>query len=156
MFPLILVKHYLICILKNEVIALATEGNQDLTYGDHYLVDFHRCNPDLISTVKTVRDVLMEAAVKSESTIIDDRFHQFEPYGASGVIIIAESHFSIHTWPERAFAAVDIFTSGTRMKPQLAIDIMKAGYSAEDVDVIKVTRGHMKGLSLSRESVCEQ
>ena len=135
---------------------MLTENEQKNTYGDHYLVDLHNCNPDLISTVKTVRDVLIEAAVKSKSTIIDDRFHQFEPRGASGVIIIAESHFSIHTWPERSFAAVDIFTSGSRMEPQIAIDIMQAGYNAGDVDLIKVTRGSMRGAYLSRDPICDQ
>jgi S-adenosylmethionine decarboxylase len=132
---------------------LTTVTEQDATFGDHYLVDLHGCNPDLISTVETVRRVLLDAAVKSKSTIIDDRFHQFEPYGASGVIIIAESHFSVHTWPEKKFAAVDIFTSGTRMKPQLAIDIMKTGYGADRVDVVKVARGCLEGLQLSRNSI---
>ena len=133
---------------------MITATEQDTIFGDHYLVDFHGCNPDLISTVETVRNVLLDAAVKSKSTIIDDRFHQFEPYGASGVIIIAESHFSVHTWPEKKFAAVDIFTSGTRMKPQLAIDIMKTGYGADRVDVVKVARGCLEGLQLSRNSIC--
>lgn len=115
--------------------------NPKNTFGDHYLVDLYGCDPSLISTVQPVRDVLLNAAIKSESTILDDSFHQFEPYGASGVIIIAESHFSIHTWPESNFAAVDIFTSGNLMKPQIAIEIMQAGYGANYIKVVKMTRG---------------
>ena len=132
---------------------MITETEQEAIFGDHYLVDFHGCIPNLISTVETVRSVLLDAAAKSKSTIIDDRFHQFEPYGASGVIIIAESHFSVHTWPEKAFAAVDIFTSGTRMKPQIAIDVMKVGYGADRVDVVKVARGCLENLQLSRNTI---
>jgi S-adenosylmethionine decarboxylase len=145
------VKHFLTCIWEHKVNTLATVTEQKTIFGDHYLVDLHGCNPDLISAVETVRNVLLDAAVKSKSTIIDDRFHQFEPYGASGVIIIAESHFSVHTWPEKKFAAVDIFTSGTRMKPQLAIDIMKAGYGADHVNVVKVARGCLSSLQLLRD-----
>jgi len=130
--------------LEYEEITVTNAVNkQKTTFGDHYLVDLHGCDPDLISTVEGVRNILMDAAIKSKSTIIDDRFHQFEPFGASGVIIIAESHFSVHTWPEDDFAAVDIFTSGELMQPQIAIDIMTAGYAADYVNVTKVTRGSL-------------
>jgi S-adenosylmethionine decarboxylase len=61
----------------------------------------------------------------------------------SGVILIAESHFSVHTWPENGFVAVDIFTSGEVMKPEVAIRILEEAFSAGRVDVMKVTRGSL-------------
>ena len=111
------------------------------TFGEHYLVDLHGCDPQVIATVAPTEEALLRAATDCGSTIIEHHFHQFEPEGASGIILIAESHISVHTWPENGFVAVDIFTSGTRMKPQVAIDILEAAFKAERVDVVCLTRG---------------
>ena len=73
------------------------------TFGDHYLVDLHGCNPDVIGDAKRTEEALLSAATECGSTIIEYHFHQFAPHGASGVILIAESHFSVHTWPEIGF-----------------------------------------------------
>ena len=60
---------------------------------------------------------MVEAAKRAEATIIDVVFHEFNPFGISGVVVIAESHLSIHTWPEHRYAAVDIFSCGETLKP---------------------------------------
>ncbi len=117
------------------------------TFGDHYLLDFHGCDPILIGAIKATEETMLLAATRCYSTIIEHSFHQFEPHGVSGVILIAESHFSIHTWPENAFAAVDIFTSGETMQPEIAIKVLKEGFSATRVDVTKVTRGQLNAQS---------
>lgn len=114
-----------------------------LHYGEHYLLDLHGCDACLIRSAETVREVLMDAAVKCKSSIISDSFHQFEPYGASGVILIAESHFSVHTWPESNFVSVDIYTSGNKMKPEIAIRLIESGFDADRIDVVKLTRGQL-------------
>ena len=114
------------------------------TYGDHYLVDLHDCDSEIIATVKPTEEALLDAATRCGSTIIEYDFHQFSPHGVSGVILIAESHFSVHTWPENGFAAVDIFTSGETMKPDMAIDILKEAFGAGRVNVMKVTRGKLE------------
>jgi S-adenosylmethionine decarboxylase len=111
------------------------------TFGDHYLVDLHGCDVALIGAVKPTEEALLSAATRCGSTIIEYHFHQFSPHGVSGVILIAESHISVHTWPENGFVAVDIFTSGQRMKPEVAIQILEEGFSADRVDVMKVARG---------------
>jgi S-adenosylmethionine decarboxylase len=112
-------------------------------YGDHYLVDLHGCDVELIGAAKPTEEALLSAATRCGSTIIEYHFHQFSPHGVSGVILIAESHISVHTWPETGFVAVDIFTSGQTMKPEVAIKILEEAFSAERVDVMKVTRGQM-------------
>jgi S-adenosylmethionine decarboxylase len=114
------------------------------TFGDHYLVDLHGCDVKLISDVKPTEKALLSAATRCGSTIIEYHFHQFSPHGVSGVILIAESHISVHTWPEDSFVAVDIFTSGQRMKPEVAINILEDAFSAGRVEVLKVTRGDLK------------
>jgi S-adenosylmethionine decarboxylase len=113
-------------------------------FGDHYLVDLHGCDAEVIAVAKTTEEVLLAAATRCGSTIIEYHFHQFSPHGVSGVILIAESHFSIHTWPEDGFVAVDIFTSGEVMKPDVAIRILEEALSADRVDIMKVTRGAME------------
>ena len=113
------------------------------TFGEHFLVDLHGCNTALIATKKTTQEALLSAATRCGSTIIEYHFHQFSPHGVSGVILIAESHFSVHTWPEDGFVAVDIFTSGEVMKPEVAIELLKVAFSADRVDVMKVTRGEL-------------
>ena len=115
------------------------------TFGDHYLVDLHGCDPDVIGIAKPTEEALLSAAVRCGSTIIDHHFHQFSPHGVSGVILIAESHFSVHTWPENGFVAVDIFTSGQKMKPEVAVRILEEAFRADRVEVMKVTRGTLGG-----------
>jgi S-adenosylmethionine decarboxylase len=113
-------------------------------YGDHYLVDLHDCDAALIGAVKPTEEALLSAAKRCGSTIIEYHFHQFMPHGVSGVILIAESHFSVHTWPEDGFVAVDVFRSGEVMQPDVAIRLLEEAFSAGRVDVMKVTRGQLK------------
>jgi len=71
------------------------------------------CCPDLLNSVKEVESILLGAAIDGGATVISSHFHPFSPQGLSGVIVIAESHITIHTWPEHGYAAVDVFTCGT-------------------------------------------
>ena len=114
--------------------------------GKHYLVDLRDCDPDIITCVKLTRGIVMHAAEACGATILNDHFHQFQPIGVSGVVLIAESHISVHTWPENGFAAMDIFTCGN-MKPQVAIDIIQEGFRAKaaSMSLKVVTRGQLDG-----------
>lgn len=114
------------------------------TYGDHFLLDLHGCNASVIGSVEPTQEALLAAATRCGSTIIKYFFHQFSPTGVSGVILIAESHFSVHTWPENNFVAVDIFTSGEVMQPDIAITFLQDAFNAERVEVVKVTRGRIE------------
>jgi len=112
-------------------------------FGDHYLVDYHGCDPEIIQAVEPTQEALLLAATRCGSTIIEYHFHQFSPHGVSGIILIAESHISVHTWPENGFVAVDIFTSGVKMKPEVAISILEEAFGADRVDVISFARGDL-------------
>ena len=114
------------------------------TYGDHFLVDLHGCNAEVIGSVEPTQEALLAAAKNCGSTIIKYFFHQFSPTGVSGVILIAESHFSVHTWPENNFVAVDIYTSGEVMKPDIAIAFLQDAFNAQRVEVFRVTRGQIE------------
>jgi S-adenosylmethionine decarboxylase len=80
--------------------------------GVHVLLELNECRTELLVDVESVRERLLEAVKKGGGTIVGDYFQQFDPYGVSGMIVISESHVSIHTWPEYGYAAVDVFTCG--------------------------------------------
>lgn len=88
--------------------------------GRHLLLELHECSSEILNNLETVKTALVEAAKRAEATIIDVVFHEFNPFGISGVVVIAESHLSIHTWPEYRYAAVDIFSCGDSLKPAAA------------------------------------
>ena len=90
-----------------------------------YIIEYMDCNSQKIKKVEVLEPILLEATKKSKATIINYNFHQFQPNGVSGVILIAESHVSIHTWPEHNYAAVDIFTCGNQMKPEIIMYTLK-------------------------------
>jgi len=75
------------------------------------------------------------------ATIIKPFFHQFSPHGVSGVIVIAESHFSIHTWPEYGYAALDLFTCGDQISPDDAVGYLKKEMNAGQIHMMEIKRG---------------
>ena len=91
----------------------------------HLLVDLYGCPADLLNDVAALEKVMIEAAQRAGATVINSMFHHFSPFGVSGVVVIQESHLTIHTWPEQGFAAVDLFTCGTQTKPAAGFDPLK-------------------------------
>lgn len=112
-------------------------------YGRHYLVDFLGCDPETLRFVAPTREIFLRAARESKATLVGEDFYQFEPEGVSGVILIAESHLSVHTWPEDGFAAVDIFTCGEEMDAEVAIAVLKVAFRPEETVVRVHTRGRL-------------
>ena len=89
--------------------------------GLHIIADLYGVEADLIDRVEDIR-ALLEGAVKhAKLTKISSHYYQFRPHGATGVVLIAESHISIHTWPELGIATVDVYTCGD---PQQCIEAM--------------------------------
>ncbi|MCX8211422.1 MAG: S-adenosylmethionine decarboxylase [Bdellovibrionota bacterium] len=80
--------------------------------GRHVHLDLYECTAGLLVTPTDSEHILNEAARRMNATILGSHFHAFNPHGVSGVVVIAESHLTIHTWPEHAYAAVDIFSCG--------------------------------------------
>jgi S-adenosylmethionine decarboxylase len=109
--------------------------------GKHLLLELKDCNREAINDLPFLRDTLLEAAEKAGATILGDSFHPFVPHGVSGVVVIAESHISIHTWPEFDYAAVDIFTCGTNVKPEIAAEVIIERLEAGNHSVVEVQRG---------------
>jgi S-adenosylmethionine decarboxylase len=121
--------------------APAQNTNPKRVFGKHYIVELGGCNPAKIEKVDSVRAVMAEAANRSRATVLGDHFHQFEPIGVSGFILIAESHFAVHTWPEDGYASLDIQTCGETMKAELAIEWVKKEFEAAECRVDHIFRG---------------
>jgi S-adenosylmethionine decarboxylase len=107
--------------------------------GTHLLVDLwgatNLCDPELID--RTLRT----AAEAAGATILHSHFHHFSPNGGvSGVVVLAESHISIHTWPERDFAAIDLFMCGA-CDPHLSIPVLKEVFKPATVTIDEQRRG---------------
>ena len=81
--------------------------------GDHFIAEFHGCDTSILNDTEKISTIMNAAVEISGATMIQPFFHRFSPHGISGIIVVAESHFAIHTWPEHAYAAVDIFSCGT-------------------------------------------
>jgi len=91
------------------------------TLGRHFLLDLEDCDANILDDLNKIEEILVAAAREAKATIIESRFHKFNPFGISGVVVIAESHLAIHTWPEHAFAAVDIFTCGKNLRADCCV-----------------------------------
>ncbi len=109
-------------------------------FGKHYLVEFIKCNSDKLKYVKDVQEPLSEAARLSEAHIFSHHFHQFEPVGVTGIILIGWSHFSVHTWPEDQYVTFDILTCG-KMSPDKAIDYLQDYFEAKQIELKVIPRG---------------
>ncbi len=109
--------------------------------GKHLIVELYDCDRDLIASVNAVEEILIDAVNISKATIIKPLFHQFNPHGVSGVVVIAESHYSIHTWPEYGYCALDIFTCGEQIDSDKALQFLKEKLKAKSMSVIELKRG---------------
>ncbi len=109
--------------------------------GKHLLLELKDCNTGLLNDIEYLRKTLTWVAGHIGATVIKDDFYQFTPQGVSGVIIIAESHISIHTWPEHNYAAVDIFTCGDIIDPKSAIKPLIERLQAKSSSYREIKRG---------------
>jgi S-adenosylmethionine decarboxylase proenzyme len=109
--------------------------------GRQILVEFYHCNPQVLNDREGIASAMGEAARLSGATVVEEVFHLFNPHGISGVVVIAESHLSIHTWPEYGYAAVDLFTCGDEIKPEKAFEHLRKLLEAESVSVMEMKRG---------------
>ena len=109
--------------------------------GRHLLVELHDCDKEALNDLGLIRDVMVKAAIDCGAVVLGESFHRFSPQGVSGVVIIAESHLSIHTWPEYGYAAVDIFTCGTFVNPEKAAEVLIEKLGSKNHSVMEIPRG---------------
>ncbi len=110
------------------------------TIGRHLIAEFYACKGDLLDDVEAIRERLRAAAETIGATIVGDTFHRFCPQGVSGSVVIAESHLSIHTWPETGYVAVDIYTCGG-LDPHVGFEYLGHALGAQSCRVQEIVRG---------------
>ncbi len=110
----------------------------------HLLLELKDCNHEALNDTGLLRDCLIAAAKAAGATVVNESFYQFAPYGISGVVIIAESHLSVHTWPEYNYAAADIFTCGTSIQPEKAAQLIIDRLGSRNASYKQLERGIME------------
>ncbi len=98
--------------------------------GRHILVELYDCDAHILNNAELIESDMREAATKAGATVISSTFHHFNPHGVSGVVVIAESHLAIHTWPEYGYAALDLFTCGDECNPWEAFKFLKEAFGS--------------------------
>jgi len=109
--------------------------------GIHLLIELWSCNRQKIDNLDYLETIMSQAAEAAGATVLKTAFQDFNPQGVSGVVVIAESHLTIHTWPEYGYAAVDIFTCGTKVDPWKAAGFLKQELEADQFSVRDFQRG---------------
>lgn len=124
--------------------------------GQHFLVELYGCAIAKIEDVAYLEQCMLKAARAAGATIVNSIFHHFSPFGVSGVVVLQESHLTIHTWPEYAYAAVDLFTCSHAIDAQVACQYLKRDLKAQQSHMVEVNRGDMEFLQagLERSARC--
>ena len=112
--------------------------------GYQVLIDFYGCDYDKMEDIEYVKEIMRNLAKKLNTDIRQEAFEKFEPYGISGVLIISESHITIHTWPEYRYAGIDIFTCSKKADYKDSIEYLLKSLGAKEYEVKEFNRGKIK------------
>ena len=107
--------------------------------GQHWLLDLFGCDPGILNDKEKLRALLRAAAEAAGARIVADIFHTFAPQGVTGVIVVEESHLSIHTWPEHGYAALDFYTCGA-VSPEAALSELGTLLGATRREIMQISR----------------
>ncbi len=107
--------------------------------GSHIIADFW--GGRTIEDADEVERILVNATHVANARILETIKHKFTPEGITAIVMLAESHISIHTWPEYDYIAIDVFTCGKSMKPMAAIKYLKEQFKPKRTELTRVARG---------------
>ncbi len=120
---------------------LPTRPGEEPSLGSHVLIEMFGCEGSMLEAERYVGQAMRDAAVESKATVVEQSFHEFKPWGVSGAVIIQESHYTIHTWPEHRYAAVDLFYCGGTVLVHKAVDVLRDRFQPERIKFLVVRRG---------------
>ena len=112
-----------------------------MTIGIHILAEFYGVDSALLERVEAVQQILESSVVEAKLAKLHSHYHQFSPFGVTGFVLLAESHISIHTWPERNYLALDVFTCGKQGKAERAYRCLLKKFCPTRVEKIVKVRG---------------
>ena len=108
---------------------------------NHQLIELYDCDQDLLENDTYVKNTFKEAAKLANATVVSEKFHNFSPYGLTGVLVITESHISIHTWPEHKYVAVDVFSCDDKVDHKKILNHLKVNLFSTRTKSKSVKRG---------------
>ena len=117
---------------KNQVLDSISNDENFMHHSKHLLLELYGCDFLKLNDESFLRCTLNRAAKLAKSTVLNLISNKFEPQGVTAIALLAESHISIHTWPESNYSAVDIFTCGQNMMPELASQYLIKALKAEE------------------------
>ncbi|SDJ65322.1 adenosylmethionine decarboxylase [Salimicrobium halophilum] len=111
------------------------------TFGHHVLGELWNCDRKLLEDIKYIERLFVNAALQAGAEVREVAFHQFAPQGVSGVVLISESHLTIHSFPEHNYASIDIYTCGEHLRPGIAFEKIARGLGSSQYEKKEITRG---------------
>ena len=119
--------------------------------GIHLLAEFWYGK--IIEDPKEIKRILIEAVKKANNTPLKVTIHKFQPQGITGIVLLAESHVAVHTWPEYNYVAIDIYTCGDKANPKKALEYLKKQFQPEKVEIKVIKRGKFNARKLFKKSL---
>lgn len=111
-------------------------------------MEYRGCDPKVLNNITRIEALMRLAVKKAGANAVQSALHPFVPQGVSGVIILEESHISIHTWPEQGYAAMDFYTCGD-CDPEAGLEILRQGLGADSAEIMVLDRGMSPTRSIS-------
>ncbi len=130
---------------QEKKINIESEHQSDNLYdfqGNHLLLELYGCNKEKLNDELYLRCQLNSAAKLAKASVLNIVSNKFEPFGVTAIALLAESHLSIHTWPESQYSAIDIFTCGRNMKPKLASQFLIESLEASNYLLKTIARDY--------------
>ncbi|MFZ3576331.1 adenosylmethionine decarboxylase [Virgibacillus sp. DJP39] len=111
------------------------------TMGRHVIAELWDCNIDKLNDMGLIERTFVDAALKAGAEVREVAFHKFAPHGVSGVVIISESHLTIHSFPEHGYASIDVYTCGDVIDPNVAAEYIATALESKSYEKVEVPRG---------------
>ena len=132
---------------KNQILDSLTNGQKLSHQSKHLLLELYRCDREKLNDESFLRCILNRAAKLANANVLNLISNKFEPQGVTAIALLAESHISIHTWPESNYSAVDIFTCGKNMIPELASQYLIESLKAKEHSLRVIERNPPSAVS---------
>ncbi|MDQ0231004.1 adenosylmethionine decarboxylase [Metabacillus malikii] len=110
------------------------------TIGRHVISELWGCDIEKLNDIDFIEKTFVQAALKTGAEVREVAFHKFAPQGVSGVVIISESHLTIHSFPEHGYASIDVYTCGD-LNPNVAVDYIAETLNAQTRETVEIPRG---------------
>ena len=121
-----------------------TPGPDSGVLARHLLAEYYGCDVDLLDSVEGLKPLLVGAAEAARTTVLNVHLHKFQPQGVSGVVILAESHLAVHTWPEFGFASIELYVCGEDADPAAGHAYLEEHLRPSHTKIQTVSRGSME------------